>query len=112
MQMGYSYADSKRENLCYAQMQTYLQGGKSLDKGWRLGMGPTVGCQNIWTDLINSIVQVELPYWEDSHQWQVLLNSQVQYALNAQNALRVGWEYQYQNHQDWNKLSLGYVRFF
>lgn len=112
MQMGYSYADSKRENLCYAQMQTYLQGGKSLDKGWRLGMGPTVGCQNIWADHINSIVQVELPYWEDSHQWQVRLNSQVQYALNAQNALRVGWEYQYQNHQDWNKLSLGYVRFF
>ncbi|WP_448762245.1 Lnb N-terminal periplasmic domain-containing protein [Acinetobacter tandoii] len=112
MQMGYSYADSKRENLCYAQMQTYLQGGKSLDKGWRLGMGPTVGCQNIWADHINSIVQVELPYWEDSHQWQVRLNSQVQYALNAQNALRVGWEYQYQDHQDWNKLSLGYVRFF
>ena len=112
MQMGYSYADSKRENLCYAQMQTYLQGGKSLDKGWRLGMGPTVGCQNIWADHINSIVQVELPYWEDSHQWQVRLNSQVQYALNAQNALRVGWEYQYQDHQDWNKLSLGYVQFF
>ena len=112
MQMGYSYADSKRENLCYAQMQTYLQGGKSLDKGWRLGMGPTVGCQNIWADHINSIVQVELPYWEDSRQWQVRLNSQVQYALNAQNALRVGWEYQYQDHQDWNKLSLGYVRFF
>ena len=111
-QMGYSYADAKRENLCYAQMQTYLQGGKSLDKGWRLGMGPTVGCQNIWTDRINSIVQAELPYWEDSHQWQVRLNSQVQYALNAQNALRVGWEYQVQDHQDWNKLSFGYVRFF
>ncbi|HEX5381549.1 MAG TPA: hypothetical protein VFW61_04850, partial [Acinetobacter sp.] len=69
-------------------------------------------CQNIWTDHINSIVQVELPYWEDSHQWQVRLNSQVQYALNAQNALRVGWEYQYQDEKDWNKLSFGYVRFF
>ena len=111
-QMGYSYADAQRENLCYAQMQTYLQGGKSLDKGWRLGMGPTVGCQNIWTDRINSIVQAELPYWEDSHQWQVRLNSQIQYALNAQNALRVGWEYQVQDHQDWNKLSFGYIRFF
>lgn len=111
-QMGYSYADSKRENLCYAQIQTYLQGGKSLEKGWRLGMGPTVGCQNIWTDHINSIVQVELPYWEDSHQWQVRLNSQLQYAISAQNALRVGWEYQYQDEKDWNKLSFGYVRFF
>lgn len=111
-QMGYSYADAKRENLCYAQMQTYLQGGKSLDKGWRIGLGPTLGCQNIWTERINSIVQVELPYWEDAHAWQLRLNSQLQYAFNTQNAVRVAWEYQSQDHQDWNKFSLGYVRFF
>ncbi len=75
-------------------------------------MGPTVGCQNIWTDQINSLVQVELPYWEDSHQWQLKLKSQLQYAWNTQNAIRAGWEYQQQDSKDWEKWSLGLVHYF
>lgn len=111
-QFGYSAADQDRKHLCYAQIQNQLEVGKALDKGWRLGVGPTLGCQNIWSKRINSLVQVELPYWEDSHQWQFGLNTQLQYLFNNQNALRVGWEYQQQNHQDWNKSSLSFVRFF
>ena len=112
VQMGYSYADKEREHLCYAQLQNHIQAGKALEQGWRIGMGPTVGCQNIWTDKINSLLQVELPYWQDSHQWQLKLNTQFQYILNNQNALRLGWQYQKQNGQDWDQASLGYVRFF
>lgn len=112
LQMGYSYADQKREHLCYVQLQNHLQAGKALDKGWRIGLGPTLGCQNIWSDQVNSLVQVELPYWEDAHQWQLKLNTQVQYVLNNQNALRLNWQYQQQANQDWNKTSLGYVHFF
>ena len=112
VQMGYSYADQEREHLCYAQLQNHIQVGKALEQGWRVGMGPTMGCQNIWTDKINSLLQVELPYWQDSHQWQLKLNTQFQYILNNQNTLRLGWQYQKQNGQDWDQASLGYVRFF
>lgn len=111
-QFGYSWADQDREHLCYVQLQTQFEAGHALDKGWRVGLGPTIGCQNIWSDHFNSLVQVELPYWVDSHQFQLKLNSQFQYAINNQNALRIGWEYQQQNRKDWNKSSLSYVRFF
>lgn len=112
VQGGYSYADQAREHLCYVQAQTYLQAGKALDKGWRIGAGPTLGCQNIWTERVNSLVQVALPYWEDAHQWQLKLNTQLQYAFTPQNALRLGWEYQQQDHKNWTKTSLGYIRYF
>ena len=111
-QFGYSVANQAREHLCYAQIQNHVQAGKALDKGWRVGIGPTLGCQNIWSARVNSLVQVELPYWEDRHQWQFKLNNQLQYVLNPQHVLRLGWEYQQQDKQDWNKTSLGYVHFF
>ena len=111
-QVGYTLADAEREHLCYVQVQNYVQAGQALDKGWRVGMGPTVGCQNVWSTQINSLVQVELPYWEDTHQWQFKLNSQVQYSLDAQNALRLQWEYQQQDQKDWQKTALGLIHYF
>lgn len=112
VQMGYSYADPEREHVCYMQLQNHIQAGKALEQGWRVGMGPTIGCQNIWSDKINSLIQVELPYWQDSKQWQLKLDSHLQYVLNHQNAIRFSWQYQQQDHKDWMKTSLGYVRFF
>lgn len=111
-QSGYTVADDDRKNLCYAELQTHLQAGKSLDKGWRIGLGPTLGCQNLWTDQLNSVVQFELPYWEDSHQWNLRINSYLQYSLSSQNSLRVGWEYQQQDGQDWMKGSFGFAHYF
>ncbi|WP_180081139.1 DUF4105 domain-containing protein [Acinetobacter sp. YH12201] len=112
VQMGYSYANPAREHLCYMQLQNHIQAGKALDQGWRVGMGPTIGCQNIWSDHINSLLQLELPYWGDSKQWQLKLNTQWQYVLNPQNVIRFNWQYQQQDHKDWMKTSLGYVCFF
>lgn len=112
VQMGYSYADPEREHVCYMQLQNHIQAGKALEQGWHVGMGPTIGCQNIWSDKINSLIQVELPYWQDSKQWQLKLDSHLQYVLNHQNAIRFSWQYQQQDHKDWMKTSLGYVRFF
>lgn len=112
MQVGYSLADYDRQHLCYAQMQSHFQGGRSLDKGWRVGVGPTIGCMNIWTDKINSVVQIELPYWEDQSQWNLRVGSQFQYSLNSNNALRLNWDFEQQDHKDWNKVGLGYVWFF
>lgn len=112
MQVGYSLADYDRRHLCYAQMQSHFQGGRSLDKGWRVGVGPTVGCMNKWTDNINSVVQIELPYWEDQSQWNLRVGSQLQYSLNSNNALRVSWDFEQQDRKDWRKVGLGYVWFF
>ncbi len=111
-QSGYTIADDDRKHLCYAELQTQLQAGSSLDKGWRIGLGPTVGCQNLWTDRLNSIVQVELPYWQDSSQWNLRINSTLQYSLDKQNSLNVNWEYQQQHQLDWQKIGLGFVHYF
>ncbi|WP_373685056.1 DUF4105 domain-containing protein [Acinetobacter sp. YH12085] len=111
-QSGYSWANQERMHLCYVQSQMQVQGGKSLDDGWRVGLGPTLGCQNIWSEKLNSLVQAELPYWEDTHQWNLKLDAELQYIVNQQNALRLGYEYQQQDDQDWNKLKLSYVFFY
>lgn len=112
VQAGYSWANATREHLCYTQLQNHLQAGKALDQGWRVGAGPTIGCQNVWNEQLNSLIQVELPYWEDSHQWQLKLKTQFQYTWTPQYAIRGGWEYQRQNHQDWEQWSLSLIRYF
>ncbi|MFW1737670.1 hypothetical protein ACG9X0_22120, partial [Acinetobacter sp. ULE_I080] len=72
----------------------------------------TLGCQNVWSDRLNSIVQVELPYWQDSSEWNLRIQSTLQYSLNRQNSLNVNWEYQQQNQLDWQKIGLGFVHYF
>ncbi|HEE6469209.1 TPA: DUF4105 domain-containing protein [Acinetobacter baumannii] len=111
-QVGYSLADYERKYICYGQVQTYVQAGSNLDNGWRVGVGPTLGCMNQWLEKFNTVVQVELPYWEDQNQWNLRLNTQWQYAINSNNAIRFNWDYEKQNHLDWMKSSLGYVWFF
>ncbi|AZB90323.1 DUF4105 domain-containing protein [Acinetobacter pittii] len=111
-QVGYSLADYERKHICYGQVQTYVQAGSNLDKGWRVGVGPTLGCMNQWFEKFNTVVQVELPYWEDQNQWNLRLNTQWQYAINSNNAIRFNWDYEKQNHLDWMKSSLGYVWLF
>lgn len=111
-QMGYSLADYERQHLCYAQLQGYLQAGHNLDKGWRVGAGPTVGCMNQWSDHINSVLQIELPYWQDQSQWNLRVSTQLQYSFNTNNALRLNWDLEQQDHKDWTKFGLGYVWFF
>ncbi|MBP2990892.1 DUF4105 domain-containing protein, partial [Acinetobacter baumannii] len=105
-QVGYSLADYERKYICYGQVQTYVQAGSNLDKGWRVGVGPTLGCMNQWLEKFNTVVQVELPYWEDQNQWNLRLNTQWQYAINSNNAIRFNWDYEKQNHLDWMKSSL------
>lgn len=95
-QVGYSLADYERKYICYGQVQTYVQAGSNLDKGWRVGVGPTLGCMNQWLEKFNTVVQVELPYWEDQNQWNLRLNTQWQYAINSNNAIRFNWDYEKQ----------------
>ena len=112
VQSGYSWANQQRTHLCYVQSQMQIQGGHALDQGWRIGVGPTVGCQNIWSDRINSLLQVELPYWQDANQWNLKVNGQLQYLFNQQNALRLGYEYEQQDAKNWDKFQLSYIYFY
>lgn len=111
-QAGYSIGDSDQKNLCYGQLKGYLQVGKEIQDHWRAAPAPTFGCLNRWTEQIHSVVQVEVPYWLEQNQWNPRLNTQWQYAINPQNSLRINWQYQQQNHQDWNKWTIGYATFF
>ncbi len=67
---------------------------------------------NRWTGRINSVLQVELPYWQDQNQWNLKLGSQVQYSFDSNNAMRLSWDFEQQDHKEWNKVGLGYIRFF
>ena len=111
-QVGYSWADLSRQHLCYAQFQTQIQLGKALDLGWRSGVGPILGCQNLWTSRIQSVLQAELPYWDDQQQWQLKLNAQVQYSFSANHAMRLKYEYEQQDSQHWQGIHLGYSWFY
>ena len=112
VQAGYSWANADRTQLCYAQFQTMLQGSKALDLGWRAGAGPVAGCQSVWSDHWGSTFSAALPYWQDSHEWNVRLNAQLQYQFNAQHALRLGAEYQQQAELEWKKLNFGYYYYY
>ncbi len=48
----------RAKHICYGQVQTYVQAGSNLDKGRRVGVGPTLGCMNQWFGKFNTVVQV------------------------------------------------------
>ena len=111
-QLGYSALFGQQQHLCYGQLQNQFQAGKALDLGWRTGIGPTMGCQSRWSDQINSVLQVELPFWDDVDQWQLKTKAELQYSWQQHQAIRVGYEYQTQDNQDWDKLSFSFVQYF
>lgn len=111
-QFGLSIANEQHQHLCYAQLQNHLQVGKALADDWRFALGPVFGCQQIWTDQWNSVWHIQLPYWSDLHQWQFKTNVEIQYALNAQDVVRVAYHYEQQKQQHWDMLSLKFIHFF
>ena len=111
-QAGYSLGDMQQNYLCYAQLQGIAQFSKHLDQGWRIAPAPTLGCLNQWSEQINSTIQLEAPFWFTQNDWNLRLNSQWQYAMNPQHAVRLNWQYQLQDQRDWHKFSLGYAHYF
>lgn len=111
-QLGYSWLLGHDQHLCYGQLQNQFEAGKALDLGWRTGIGPTAGCQSLWSDQINSVVQVELPFWDDVDQWQMKAKTELQYVIQPNQTLRVGYEYQLQDHKNWDRLSFSFVQYF
>jgi hypothetical protein len=111
-QLGYSWLTGQDQHLCYAQLQNQFQAGKALDLGWRTGIGPTAGCQSLWSEQVNSLVQIELPFWDDMDQWQLKAKTELQYVMKTNQSLRIGYEYQLQDSKDWDRLSFSFVQYF
>lgn len=110
-QLGYSTLLGQ-QHLCYGQLQNQLQLGKALDLGWRTGIGPTIGCQSRWSDQLNSVLSLEVPFWDDVDQWQIKAKGELQYTWQQHQALRIGYEYQTQDSKAWDKLSFSFVQYF
>ena len=110
-QWGYSLAPIT-QHICFAQLQTHVQAGQALDQGWRVGVGPLLGCQSQWTEAINSVMRVQLPYWQDQQQWQFNTKFELQYQLDPQQAVALQYQYEQQNAKTWDEFKLRYSVFY
>ena len=111
-QVGYSGLSDNEQQLCYAQLQPQLQAGSALDLGWRVGIGPTLGCQSLWSDQLNSVLQLELPFWSDVEQWHFKAKAQAQYKLSQGHSVRAGYEYQQQRSQTLGQWKISWLHYF
>ena len=111
-QVGQSVANTAMTQLCYAQAQLWLQAGQALDHGWRAGIGPSLGCQNIWSEQWQSLIQVSVPFWHDVSQWQLRSQASLQYQIHAQQSFRLNIEYQQQQKKSWQSATLSYHWYF
>lgn len=111
-QFGYSWMNAAENNICFVQMQAHLQAGQSLNDGWRMGLGPKLGCQTVWFDRVSSWLELNMPLWHDSQQWQIQPHLHLQYQIQPQHMLAFGYELEYQNTQHWQGMRLGYSWFY
>lgn len=115
-------------NICYALGTTTAQVGKGLQKGYRVGLGATLGCIQQFNENLRGIISVDLPYWyqhnggehladKPSHQhgyWQPQATLGMQYDINKQQAFRLSGSYLWQpNHLANDKAGqLAYLYYF
>ncbi len=102
--------------LCYGLASAALEGGKSLDHGWRVGVGPTLGC--LWNSPAFSLqLQSTQMFWQDQHVWenQSKVGLQIPLHIGAgdqQQAMRVNWQQNRQSSQHSQEVSLSWLRYF
>lgn len=102
--------------LCYGLASGALEAGNALDKGWRVGVGPTLGC--LWnTPKFSLQIQNATDYWQDSHVWQNQWQVGLQVPLNLgladrRQALRLAWQQTQQGSQRSQEVSASWLRYF
>lgn len=114
-------------NICYALGTGNAQFGKGLAKGYRIGVGATLGCIQQFNDKLRGTLSFDLPYWYQAHggddlpniknrngYWQPQANLGVQYDLNRHHALRLNGSYSWQPNQLKNETAgqLAYLYYF
>ncbi len=97
--------------LCYGFVEGHMQAGSHLDQGWRVGLGPRIGCRQQST-LGQLFVDVQSLYHQDSEQFLTTAKLGYQWQFNTDNALRLQGRYEQENGQHWQSGELGWVRYF
>lgn len=108
--------------LCYTFATGAIQGGRGLNKGYRVGAGVNAGCLYQINNQLRAQAELQLPYWyhgssNDSdvrgHYWQPITTLGLQYDIDKKQALRLDASYDWQDRIDANDdIKLAYMRYF
>ncbi len=97
--------------LCYGFLQGQLQGGNHLDDGWRVGLGPRIGCRQ-QSSVGQLLVDVQSLYHQDSNQLLHTAKLGYQWQINTNNAIRLNTHFEQQQQRHWQSGELGWVKYF
>jgi hypothetical protein len=97
--------------LCYGFLQAQLQGGNHLDEGWRVGLGPRIGCRQ-QSSIGQLLVDVQSLYHQDSNQLLHTVKLGYQWQINTNNAIRLNTHFEQQRQHHWQSGELGWVKYF
>jgi Domain of unknown function (DUF4105) len=116
VQSGYGFSWQFGSTLCYGLASAALESGRALEKGWRVGAGPTVGC--LWNlPHISLQLQNTTNFWQDDHRWQNQWQVGTQIPLpfdshNRRHALRLAWEQTQQGGLRYQEASASWLLYF
>ena len=108
--------------LCYALATGAVQGGRGINKGYRMGAGVNAGCVYQINNQLRAQAELQLPYWYHGssdgpevtgHYWQPITTLGLQYDIDKKQALRFNASYDWQQRVDANDdIKLSYMRYF
>lgn len=108
--------------LCYAFGTGAVQGGRGLNKGYRVGAGINAGCLYQINNQLRAQAELQLPYWyhgssDDAdvrgHYWQPITTFGLHYDIDKKQALRLDASYEWQDRIAANDdIKLAYMRYF
>lgn len=110
------------QQLCYALATGALQGGRGINKGFRVGAGINAGCRYQLNNRLRLQAQLQLPYWYhgdsslsevQANYWQPISTIGVHYDIDKTQALRMKASYDWQDRvEDNDDIQLSYMRYF
>lgn len=108
--------------LCYALATGALQGGRGINKGYRVGAGVNAGCIYQFNNRLRAEAELQLPYWYHGSSdqvdvkgsyWQPITMIGLQYDIDKRQALRLNTSYELQDRVEANDdFNLAYIRYF
>ncbi|WP_182406980.1 DUF4105 domain-containing protein [Psychrobacter sp. GP33] len=108
--------------LCYAFGTGAVQGGRGLNRGYRVGAGVNAGCHYQINNQLRAQAELQLPYWYHGssdapdvrgHYWQPITTLGLHYDIDKKQALRLDASYEWQDRINANDdIKLAYMRYF
>jgi hypothetical protein len=119
IQGGDGFSGQFGSALCYGLASGALEAGRALKKGWRVGIGPTIGC--LW-NLPQFSLQLQnvTDFWQDNHTWQNQWQVAAQIPMNIswidrakhREALRFSWQQTQQGSLRYQEASASWLLYF